>query len=51
MYYFRVSSPDGYGLAQHYSPERGYDNVYEHGYANYEDVNYVRCESVVVLPY
>jgi len=28
MYYFRVSSPDGYGLAQHYSPERGYDNVY-----------------------
>lgn len=45
MYYFRVSSPDGYGLAQHYSPERGYDDVYRvtddtllsipHGYHSY----------------
>lgn len=25
MYYFRVSSPEGFGLARHYSPERGYD--------------------------
>jgi len=45
MYYFRVSSPDGYGLAHHYSPERGYDDVYRvtddtllsipHGYHSY----------------
>lgn len=28
MYYFRNASPDGYGLAQHYSPERSYDDVY-----------------------
>ncbi len=28
MYYFRNASPDGYGLAQHYSPERGYDDTY-----------------------
>lgn len=28
MYYFRVSSPDGYGLIQHYSPERAFDSVY-----------------------
>jgi 5-deoxy-glucuronate isomerase len=25
IYYFRNSSADGYGLVQHYSPERGYD--------------------------
>lgn len=45
MYYFRVSSPDGYGLAHHYSPERSYDDVYRvtddtllsipHGYHSY----------------
>ncbi|MEX2543322.1 MAG: 5-deoxy-glucuronate isomerase [Trueperaceae bacterium] len=45
MYYFRNSSPDGYGLVQHYSPERGYDNTYRveddtllsmpHGYHTY----------------
>ncbi|MCA9837368.1 MAG: 5-deoxy-glucuronate isomerase [Trueperaceae bacterium] len=45
MYYFRNASPDGYGLAQHYSPERGYDNTYRvtddsllsmpHGYHTY----------------
>jgi Ca2+-binding RTX toxin-like protein len=40
----------GFGVDEIYCG-RGYDNVYEHGYANYEDVNYVRCESVVVLPY
>ncbi|WP_278911887.1 5-deoxy-glucuronate isomerase [Deinococcus wulumuqiensis] len=27
MYYFRVSSPEGFGLARHYSPERGYDTT------------------------
>jgi len=45
MYYFRVSSPDGYGLTHHYSPERDYDDVYHvtddtllsipHGYHSY----------------
>lgn len=28
MYYFRVSSPEGWGLTRHYSPERGYDETY-----------------------
>ena len=45
MYYFRNASPDGYGLAQHYSPERGYNDKYlvaddsllsmPHGYHTY----------------
>lgn len=45
MYYFRNASPDGYGLVQHYSPERGYDESYRvtddtlismpHGYHTY----------------
>lgn len=45
MYYFRNASPDGYGLAQHYSPERDYDDVHRveddtllsmpHGYHTY----------------
>jgi 5-deoxy-glucuronate isomerase len=45
MYYFRNASSDGYGLAQHYSPERDYDNTYRvdddtllsmpHGYHTY----------------
>ena len=45
MYYFRVSSPEGWGLARHYSPERGYDETYTvrddtllsmpHGYHTY----------------
>lgn len=45
MYYFRVSSPDGFGLARHYSPEHGYDTTYTvkndtllsipHGYHTY----------------
>ncbi|GBF06081.1 myo-inositol catabolism IolB domain-containing protein [Deinococcus aerius] len=45
MYYFRVSSPEGFGLARHYSPERGYDTTYTvrddtllsipHGYHTY----------------
>jgi 5-deoxy-glucuronate isomerase len=45
IYYFRNSSPDGYGLIQHYSPERGYDLTHRapddsviaipHGYHTY----------------
>ncbi len=45
MYYFRNASPDGYGLIQHYSPERSYDTAYRvtddslismpHGYHTY----------------
>ena len=45
MYYFRVSSPEGWGLTRHYSPERGYDETYTvkddtllsipHGYHTY----------------
>lgn len=45
MYYFRVSSPEGWGLVRHYSPERGYDDTYTvrddtllampHGYHTY----------------
>ena len=45
MYYFRVSSPEGWGLVRHYSPERGYDETYTvkddtllaipHGYHTY----------------
>ncbi len=45
IYYFRVSSPDGFGIIQHYSPERGYDDIHRvtddtliampHGYHTY----------------
>ncbi|MCS7069300.1 MAG: 5-deoxy-glucuronate isomerase [Meiothermus sp.] len=28
MYYFRINSPEGWGLSRHYSPERGYDQTY-----------------------
>lgn len=45
MYYFRVSSPDGFGLCRHYSPERDYDTTHTvkddsilsipHGYHTY----------------
>jgi 5-deoxy-glucuronate isomerase len=45
MYYFRVSSPEGWGLTRHYSAERGYDHTYAvkddtilsipHGYHTY----------------
>ncbi|GGJ66351.1 5-deoxy-glucuronate isomerase [Deinococcus aquiradiocola] len=45
MYYFRVSSREGWGLTRHYSPERGYDETYTvrddtllsipHGYHTY----------------
>lgn len=45
MYYFRVSSPEGWGLTRHYSPEQGYDQTYQvkddtllsipHGYHTY----------------
>lgn len=40
MYYFRNQSPGGYGLAQHYSPERGYDEVYR-----------VKGEEVLSMPH
>jgi 5-deoxy-glucuronate isomerase len=43
--YFRVSSPDSFGIIQHYSPEHGYDNMHRvtddtliampHGYHTY----------------
>jgi 5-deoxy-glucuronate isomerase len=45
IYYFRVSSPDSFGIIQHYSPERSYDNMHRvtddtliampHGYHTY----------------
>jgi 5-deoxy-glucuronate isomerase len=45
IYYFRVSSPDSFGIIQHYSPERGYDDMHRvtddtliampHGYHTY----------------
>jgi 5-deoxy-glucuronate isomerase len=40
IYYFRVSSPDGYGLIQHYSPERGFDLTHR-----------VTDDSVIAIPY
>ncbi len=45
IYYFRISSPDSFGIIQHYSPERGYDDLHRvsddtmiampHGYHTY----------------
>ncbi len=45
IYYFRISSPDSFGIIQHYSPERGYDDMHRvtddtmiampHGYHTY----------------
>ena len=45
IYYFRVSSSDSHGIIQHYSPERGYDDLHRvtddtiiampHGYHTY----------------
>lgn len=40
MYYFRLSSPQGFGLARHYSPERGYDATYT-----------VRDDTLLALPH
>lgn len=40
IYYFRVSSPDGFGLCRHYSPERGYDTTHT-----------VRDDSFISLPH
>jgi 5-deoxy-glucuronate isomerase len=40
IYYFRNSSPDGYGLMQHYSPERGYDLTHR-----------VTDDSVIAIPH
>jgi 5-deoxy-glucuronate isomerase len=45
IYYFRISSPDSFGIIQHYSPEHGYDDMHRvtdhsmiampHGYHTY----------------
>ncbi|PIG97438.1 5-deoxy-glucuronate isomerase [Deinococcus sp. UR1] len=40
MYYFRVSSPEGWGLTRHYSPERGYD-----------DTHTVRDDTLLAIPH
>ena len=40
MYYFRVSAPEGWGFARHYSPERGYD-----------DTHIVRDDSLLSMPH
>lgn len=40
MYYFRVSSPEGWGLARHYSEERRYDHSYT-----------VRDDTLLALPH
>ncbi|RIH88469.1 5-deoxy-glucuronate isomerase [Meiothermus luteus] len=40
MYYFRLSSPEGFGLVRHYSPERGYDQTYT-----------VRDETLLAIPH
>jgi 5-deoxy-glucuronate isomerase len=40
LYYFRVNPPEGFGIARHYSPERGYD------------VNYtVRDSTILMAPH
>lgn len=40
MYYFRVSSPEGFGVTRHYSPERNYDQIYT-----------VRDETLLSIPH
>ena len=40
MYYFRLSAPEGFGLARHYSPERGYDTTHT-----------VRDDTLLAIPY
>jgi 5-deoxy-glucuronate isomerase len=40
IYYFRVSSPDGFGLCRHYSPERGYNTTHT-----------VKDDSFIALPH
>lgn len=40
LYYFRVQTPEGFGLARHYSPERGYDTTYT-----------IRESTILMLPH
>jgi 5-deoxy-glucuronate isomerase len=40
MYYFRVSTPEGFGMLRHYSEERGFD-----------DTHIVRDNSLISLPH
>jgi len=40
MYYFRVASSEGFGIARHYSPERGFD-----------DTHVVRDNTLLSMPY
>ncbi|KGS74151.1 5-deoxy-glucuronate isomerase [Burkholderia pseudomallei] len=40
MYYFRVSTPEGFGIARHYSPERSFD-----------DTHVVRDNTLLSIPY
>lgn len=40
MYYFRVAQPEGFGLARHYSPARGFDHTHT-----------VRDDSLLSIPY
>ncbi|MBV8271613.1 MAG: 5-deoxy-glucuronate isomerase [Cupriavidus sp.] len=40
MYYFRVASPEGFGIARHYSPER-----------NFDDTHVVRDNTLLSIPY
>lgn len=40
MYYFRVASPEGFGLARHFSPEHGFDHTHT-----------VRDDSLLSIPY
>lgn len=40
MYYFRVATPEGFGLARHYSPEHGFDVTHT-----------VRDDSLLSIPY
>ncbi|MBB4843646.1 5-deoxy-glucuronate isomerase [Paucibacter oligotrophus] len=40
IYYFRVASPEGFGLARHFSPERGFDTTHT-----------VRDDSLLSIPY
>ncbi|MGY2492875.1 5-deoxy-glucuronate isomerase [Cupriavidus sp. CP313] len=40
MYYFRVASSDGFGIARHYSPERDFD-----------DTHIVRDNTLLSIPY
>lgn len=40
MYYFRVNPTEGFGMARHYSPDKGFDNCYT-----------VKDSTILMLPY